>query len=95
MGALRRVGLDLDHFVMRLLTDALNEATRGYWEQRAEDFLNARPKIGDFHGEATPEQLRERWHRLTAIANACSARAQVAPLDGIDPEVQRVWGETA
>lgn len=95
MGAPRQVGLDLDHFAMRLLTDAIGEATRAYWLKRAADFENARPRIGDFHGQATPAQLRERWHKLTAVANACRARAQVAPLPGIDPEVERVWGEVA
>lgn len=80
---------------MRLLQDALNEATSSYWAKRAADFENARPRLGDDHGQATPEQLRERWHRLTAIANACRARAELAPLPGIGPEVEQVWGEIA
>lgn len=95
MGEPRRVGLDLDHFVMRLLTDALNEATRTYWEKRAADFRNARPRLDEHYGNATLEQVRDQWHRLTEIANACSARAQLAPLDDIHPDVERVWGETA
>ena len=95
MSAARRVGPDVDRFTRRLLEDCLSEATQAYWMKRARDFENARPRIGDFHGQATPAQLRERWHRLTAIANACRARAQVEPLPGVDIEVERIWGEAS
>jgi hypothetical protein len=85
----------LDHFVMRLLTEAIEQQTRAFWLKRAQDFLDARPRAGEYHGKKTPEQLREAWRRLTQIANACRARAQVAPIEVIDPDVRNVWDEVA
>lgn len=85
----------LDHFVLRLLTDTLNEQTSRYYLKRAEDFENAKPRPGEFHGNRTPEQLREQWRRLDEIARACRARAEVAPLEDIAPEALAVWGERA
>lgn len=88
MSGPRRIGADLDHFAMRLLTDCLNEATQSYWAKRAEVFLKARPRVGDFHGRATREQLRAQWIELTAIADACAARASVSlQQEEIDPDV--------
>jgi hypothetical protein len=79
----------------RVIQDALSEATRAYWLRRAETFLAARPRPEDFHGNATTEDLRAQWHRLTAIADACRARAEVSLLDDLAPEVQDVLGEVA
>jgi len=94
---LRTIGqhLDAEHFTKRLLTDCLDEATRGYWLKRAQRFEEARPRPGDFHGRATRSELRRRWQALTDIANACRARAQVAPLEEIDPDLENVWAEVA
>lgn len=91
-----RLADELEHTAMRLLTDALNEATRAYWLRRAEAFEAARPHPGDFHGRATRAELSARWQRLTAIAQACRARAAVAPLEDVpDPDVENVWLEGA
>lgn len=82
---------------MRVLTDCLNEATRAYWLRRAEQFEAARPRPGDFHGQSTLEDRRRRWRELTAIANACRARAEVSVLDAaeVHPDVEAVWSEVA
>lgn len=96
--AMRTIGqhLDTEHWAKRLLTECLHEATRAYWLRRAKQFEDARPRHGDFVGQATPEQRRQRWHELTEIANACRARAQVSPLDdAIAPEVEAVWREAS
>lgn len=85
----------VDHFVLRLLTECIDDAARKQWLKRAAAFENARPKPDDFHGQATPEELRRRWRELTEIANACRARAKVAPLDEIAPEAEQVWGEAS
>lgn len=85
----------VEHFRARVLQDALNEGLSRHWLRRAEDFENARPRLDDFHGEATTDQLRAKWHELTLVANACRARAQVAPLDDIHPDVENVWNEAA
>lgn len=74
----------LDHFQRRVLADALAEGTRAYWLRRAEQLEAARPQAGDFHGQTTLEQRREQWRRLTAMAKACRARAQVALLSEVE-----------
>ena len=85
----------LDHFALRLLTDALNEQTRRYWLKRAEDFENAKPTPGQHHGRLTADQIRAQWRELDQIARACRARAEVSPLEDIAPEALAVWGESA
>lgn len=86
----------IDHFVKRLLTDCLNEATSRYWLKRAEDFERAKPRPDEFHGNAaTPAKLNEQWRRLDDIARACRARAQVSPLDEIAAEVETIFEEAS
>ncbi|WP_299051791.1 hypothetical protein [uncultured Nocardioides sp.] len=75
------------HFQARVLQDAMREATATYWRRRAQTFLDARARPGDFLGNSTLEQRRARWCRLTEIAKACEARAQVALIQ--DDEVIR------
>lgn len=86
---------NVDHFVLRLLTECLDEASKKQWLKRATDFENARPRLDDFHGQATKGELGRRWRELTEIANACRSRASVAPLDEIAPDVARVWDEAS
>lgn len=70
------------------MQDAINNGLAATWERRALAFEAARPRIGDFHGARSPDGLRAKWHELTAIAEACRARATVSlQHDEIDPEV--------
>ena len=87
--------LDLEHFRMRVIQDALNEGRRQWWLRRALDFENARPRPGDFNGQATLEELRDRWVWCTEIAKACRARAEVAPLDDDRPEILHILREVS
>jgi hypothetical protein len=66
-----------EHFRQRLLQDALAEALSIYWERRAQAFLDARPRAGDFQGGATAEQLAALDRRLAATAQACRHRASL------------------
>lgn len=68
----------LDHFRARVMQDALAEATSGYWRRRAEAFEAARPRPGDFTGQAPPEQLTEQDRRCAEIAHACRNAATIA-----------------
>lgn len=68
----------LEHFQHRVLQDALNEATATYWLKRAEDFERARPRPGEFRGQARAEDLAEADARCAAIAQACRERAEVS-----------------
>lgn len=86
---------DLDHFTKRLLTECLEAATKAFWLRRAQQLEAARPRVGEFHGQASIEDLRARWSELTEQANACRARARVAPLDEIHPDVENVWQEAS
>ncbi|CUR54661.1 conserved hypothetical protein [metagenome] len=72
----------VEHCRVRFMQDALSEATAVYWRRRAAQFEWARPKPGEHHGQATPQQLRERDERLRDEAEACRNRARVALLGG-------------
>lgn len=86
----------LDHFQHRVIQDALSEGTAAYWRRRAETFRNARPTLGEFHGNLTAEQLRAKWLELTEIADACDARAELALMgDEAIPEIDAVLREVA
>ena len=63
------------HFRLRVLADALSEATASYWNHRAEQFENAAPRPGDFTGRATAAELAERGRHCRARAQACRQRA--------------------
>lgn len=65
----------LDHFGARVLRDALNEATAGYWDQRAAAFEWARPRPGDYTGYASEMSLRAQDKRLAAAAAICREKA--------------------
>jgi hypothetical protein len=64
---------------------AWGAATARYWIRRAEMLERARPVPGEFHGLATHEQLSEQWRRLTAKAEACRHRAEIAKRYGATP----------
>lgn len=72
--------IDLDrvrHFRLRVLSDALAEATSAYWLHRAEQFEAAAPRPGDFTGRATAADLDALGRRCRARAEACRQRALV------------------
>jgi hypothetical protein len=91
------LSLDLDHFRARVLQDALTEATAQYWVDRAHQFQQAAPRAGDFHGNATTEELRAAYRRCMATAGACLRRAEIlrGEVAEISPEVWDALGEVA
>ena len=68
----------VEHFRARVVQDALAEASAAYWLRRADAFDAARPRSGDYHGNATREALRARYKQLSEMAAACRAAAEVA-----------------
>lgn len=76
----------VEHFRLRVIQDALAEATAAYWHRRAQTFEDARSRPGDYAGEATPEHIAARDAELTGIAQACRARAALAHLTDTTPE---------
>ena len=64
-----------EHFARRVLLDAINEATADYWRRRAEALRGARHRVGDYLPPGRLQAARARWAELTAIADACEAKA--------------------
>jgi hypothetical protein len=97
--ALTKVSVPLRiHLAARVLQDALTEATADYWEQRAQAFEAAAPKLGGYHGNATREELNEAWTRCHDTAAACRAHAQLireSQSEDISTEVRDVLAEVA
>jgi hypothetical protein len=76
--ALTKVSVPLRlHLAARVIQDALTEPTAEYWLQRAEQFEDAAPRLNEFHGTATRDELNEAWTRCHATAAACRAHAQL------------------
>ncbi|MGI8433742.1 MAG: hypothetical protein ACR2LE_03255 [Nocardioidaceae bacterium] len=73
-------------FQRRIVRDALAEASASYWLRRAEAFEHAQPRHGDYHGRATRADLQSRYDRLTELAAACRAAAEVALLQDDDQQ---------
>lgn len=88
----------VDHFQHRVLQDALAQATRSYWLRRAAVWEAARPRRGDFTGQASIAELVEADQRCAETALACRRRAEVSLLwdDPADEElVECVLAELA
>jgi hypothetical protein len=90
--------IDFDHFRARILQDALTEATAQYWIHRAYQFQQAAPRPDEFRGNATAEELRQRWRNCKDTAQACLRHAELlrdsAP-EEISDEVWRALQEVA
>ena len=54
------LGDHLSRIQHRVLQDALTQATAVYWRHRAAQLEAARPRPGDYHGQATTAQIRGR-----------------------------------
>lgn len=92
------ITIDFDHFRARILQDCLTEATAQYWLRRAHQFQQAAPRLDEYHGAATREQLRERWIQCMATAEACRRHADLISSEYPEPISAEVWavlGEVA
>lgn len=76
----------LNWSALRLLQDALLDGDVHYWERRAEDFEWARPRPGEWPGQATEAEQAERDRRLAETAQACRNKAEFVRRYG-DPEL--------
>lgn len=85
-----RLPARIDQTLHDALLEALLAGERAWWKKRAQQFLDARPRPGDFRGLASDEDLRAQHRRLTDIARACRARAQVSPVDDIREDIANV-----
>lgn len=64
-------------FRAAIAADCYREAEARYWRRRAATLRWAQPRLGEYHGAATREDLRARWLRLEEEATACENRARV------------------
>lgn len=76
------------HFRLRVLQDALSEATGAYWLRRAEVLDAARPRPGDYTGRATDEQLATAAKRCGDAALGCRQRAIVEQCYGLGADIE-------
>lgn len=81
---IQRVPFDLDNFQYRIIRDAMNEATSGYWIRRAQDFTKVLPREGDYLGRSTPEQREERRQRTLQTIRNCLHRSTLCELTEIE-----------
>jgi hypothetical protein len=92
------ISIDIDHFRARILQDALTEATAQYWVHRAYQFQQAAPRLGEFHGNATRDELNQRWLDCMATSQACLNHAELIRQESPEPisdEVTSVLEEVA
>jgi len=73
------MSLDVEQFGARVLQEAFTTALSSHWHRRAREFEAARSRPGDFLGEATAADVAAMDARLTGLATACRARAELAP----------------
>lgn len=90
-------GIDMEHIGERVLQEAFRDALAITWNRRADEFDASVPRPGDYHGQATAEEIAQQDARLTSVAQACRARAELAlvPDDAIDDLILDVLGEVA
>ncbi|RHW27824.1 hypothetical protein D0Z08_05870 [Nocardioides immobilis] len=81
--------IDPDRVFRDFMLDVFGDVCAAQWRARAEEFRAARPRPGDYLGASTVEDRREQWRRLTAIAEACEARARFIAAGHVEfPEVE-------
>jgi len=64
-------------FRARMLQECLIAALPATWERRAAEWEAARPRRGDFHGQATRDELVDRDVRCRQLAESCRRHASL------------------
>ena len=85
------ITIDIDHFRGRILQDAITEATAQHWVHRAHQFQQAAPKLGEYHGQATRDELNQRWLECMATSQACLDHAELIRQESPEPISEEVW----
>lgn len=65
------------HFQLRVIQDAINEATADYWDRRASQLERGLPQPDDYPGTATPADEAQRVAALRLAAANCRNHAQL------------------
>ena len=88
---------ELGPFARRVVEEALTTAMPGFWERRAAELDDARPRRSDFNGRATSAALVEQDRRLAEQAAACREHAELLRMfpeeEAVADLVADVWDE--
>lgn len=88
---------ELGPFARRVVEEALTTAMPGFWERRAAELDDARPRRSDFNGRASSAALAERDRRLAEQAAAHRAHAELLRMfpeeEAVVELVGDVWDE--
>jgi hypothetical protein len=88
---------ELGPFARRVVEEALTTAMPGFWERRAAELDDARPRRSDFNGRASSAALAERDRRLAEQAAACREHAELLRMfpeeEAVVELVGDVWDE--
>ena len=68
---------ELTRPAVRAVQESITAAQPCTWLRRARQLEDARPRPGDWHGQATREDLADRYARLTEQAAACREHAEL------------------
>lgn len=94
-----RLQLDLEHFQLRVLQDALDQATVDHWIRRAHGIAQALPRPGDYLGNSTPAEREAREQRtrlaLLNIGRHITLLQEAYGTSEISDEVRTVLQEVA
>jgi hypothetical protein len=94
---LATLAAELGPFARRAAEEALTTAMPGFWERRAEQLEDARPRPTDFNGRASSAALAERDRRLAELAAACREHAELLRMfpeeEAVVELVADVWDE--
>ena len=94
---LATLAAELGPFARRVVEEALTTAMPGFWERRAAELDDARPRRSDFNGRASSAELAERDRRLAELAAACREHAEVLRMfpeeEAVVDLVAEVWNE--
>lgn len=94
---LATLAAELGPFARRVVEEALTTAMPAFWERRAEQLDDARPRRSDFNGRASSAELAERDRRLAEQAAACREHAELLRMfpeeEAVADLVADVWDE--
>lgn len=79
------VRIDAQRAQERSILDQLGQATGAHWRRRAAALEWARPRPGDYRGQATAADIEARDQRLADAAAACRQRATAFEQGRLDP----------
>ncbi len=71
----------------RAVQQAILDVQAWQWRRRADAFEHARPRIGDFTGRASAQQLAAADARCAATARACRAYADAIEDGWVTPDL--------